>query len=107
MDNKYIAPVVAAVAGLWAGALGYDVIHEDVEATPEACVQAIEDADTAISNASQAFFHMSDFLTAATNNDLLGMEIATDDMAALTPVAERGIDDYRASKSECLALVDN
>lgn len=74
-----------------------------VQSVPQACLDALDDADTAIQTAGQGFGILSDAFTAASNFDADGIDAATVKMGDLNKALTPQLTAYATARDACKA----
>jgi len=92
--------LVLAACGEHAGASDPSATVE-VEVTPQACLDALDAAETVIDDASQALQILGDAMVAAGNGDLGPLESAAGELDALKAHVTPAVSDYRDAATEC------
>lgn len=74
-----------------------------VEVTPQACLDALDDADTALVMAGDGFSVVADAFGASADLDVYALEVALGELESMTPLMEAAMDTYVASSTQCRA----
>lgn len=128
--NKHIATAAAVFGGIVAAGIlvacgggstaAQDAAHPTATVTapavtttvkvptvPQACLDALDDADTGFTYAGTALGAASDGFTAASLGNTSGLELATKTMDETTPKLTALAPQYNAAKAECRAAAGN
>lgn len=74
-----------------------------VQSVPQACLDALDNADTAISTAGEGFGIVSDAFIAASNFDAAGIDAATAKLAGVNKVLSPQLTAYATARDACKA----